>query len=80
MTWRILIYLVLAGLVYWGVRSIWTDWRKKFAADDAEEEAKRRARLARNRDEAKRPDVIELKQGEDGVFRPGSAERNREKQ
>lgn len=76
MSWRILIYLVLAGLLYWGLRSIWKDWRKKFAADDAEDEGRRRARLARNRAEAKGPDVIELKRGEDGVFRPGNADRD----
>jgi len=79
MNWRILTYLVLIGLVYWGVRSIWKDWRRKFAADDAEDQVRRQARLARNREQAKAPDVIELKQGEDGVFRPGSLERDKEK-
>ncbi|SMQ59931.1 hypothetical protein SAMN06295905_0304 [Devosia lucknowensis] len=64
---RILLFVGLAVLVYLGVRRIWNDWSGKFNADA--EEAKR---LARERDklERQRPDVIDLKRGDDGTYRP----------
>ena len=64
---RILIFVALGLLIYFGVRRIWKDWTGKFNADA--EEAKR---LARQRDQAERqrPDVIDLKRGDDGTFRP----------
>lgn len=64
---RILLFVGLALLVYFGIRRIWKDWSTKFNTDA--EEAKR---LARERDlrERQRPDVIELKRDEDGTFRP----------
>lgn len=76
---RLLVYLALAGLIYWGLRSIIKDWRKKFAADDAEDERKRQAQLKRNRQEARRPDVIELKRDDDGIYRPGQRTDERDK-
>ena len=74
---RLLTYAVLLGLLWWGLRAIWRDWRKKFSADDADAEQRRIERLARNREEAKKPGVIELKQGEDGVFRPDGERKDR---
>ncbi|MCP8885001.1 hypothetical protein NIM87_15935 [Devosia sp. XJ19-1] len=64
---RILIFIVLGLLIYFGVRRIWKDWSGKFNADA--EEAKRLAR-ERDRAERQRPDVIELKRDDDGTFRP----------
>lgn len=64
---RILLFVILALAIYLGVRRIWKDWSGKFNADA--EEAKR---LRRERDlaERQRPDVIDLKRGDDGTFRP----------
>jgi hypothetical protein len=64
---RILLFVGLAILIYFGIRRIWKDWSGKFNQDA--EEAKR---LARERDkvESQRPDVIDLKRGDDGTYRP----------
>ena len=64
---RILLFAGLAILIYFGIRRIWKDWSNKFNHDA--EEAKR---LARERDklERQRPDVIDLKRGDDGTYRP----------
>jgi hypothetical protein len=64
---RILLFVALALFVYFGIRRIWKDWSNKFNQDA--EEAKR---LARERDkiERQRPDVIDLKRGDDGTYRP----------
>lgn len=64
---RILIFLVVIGAVYFGVRRIWRDWRNQFKRV---EEAERRRDLK----ERQRPDVITLKRSNDGVFRPGDGE------
>ncbi|GGA55871.1 hypothetical protein [Pelagibacterium lentulum] len=71
---RTLIYLALALVIVWGFRTIYRDWRKKFADDDKKAEAKRKAQLEHNRREAKKPGVVELKRGDDGVYRPGDEE------
>lgn len=71
---RLLVYLVLAALLYWGLRRILRDWRKKFAADEAEDRRRLDAQRERNRAEAQKPGVIDLKRGEDGVYRPGGKE------
>ncbi|WP_297108195.1 hypothetical protein [uncultured Devosia sp.] len=64
---RILLFVGLGLLIYFGVRRIWKDWSTKFNQDA--EEAKR---LARERDRAERaqPGVIDLKRDEDGTYRP----------
>ncbi len=64
---RILLFVALALFVYFGIRRIWKDWSNKFNKDA--EEAKR---LARERDkiERQRPNVIDLKRGDDGTYRP----------
>ena len=60
---RFVIYAVIAGAVYFGVRKIWRDWTKQFREEDKkihQRDIKERAR----------PDVIDLKRSDDGVFRP----------
>ena len=64
---RILLFVALALFVYFGIRRIWKDWSNKFNQDA--EEAKRLAR-ERDRIERQRPDVIDLKRGDDGTYRP----------
>lgn len=64
---RILLFVGLALLIYFGIRRIWKDWSAKFNADA--EEAKRIAR-ERDRAERARSDVIDLKRGDDGTYRP----------
>lgn len=61
---RILVFLVIAAAIAFGVRRIWRDWKAQFKKLDA---------AARERDlrERARPDVITLKRSDDGVFRPG---------
>jgi hypothetical protein len=60
---RALLFLVIAGAIYWGVRRIWRDWRNNFRDLD---------KRVRQRDlaERARPDVITLERGKDGKFRP----------
>jgi hypothetical protein len=64
---RILLFVALALFVYFGIRRIWKDWSNKFNQDA--EEAKRLAR-ERDRIERQRLDVIDLKRGDDGTYRP----------
>lgn len=70
---RILLFVGLALLIYFGIRRIWRDWTQKFNHDA--EEAKR---IARERDRAERdkPGVIDLKRGEDGTYRPRDGDRD----
>ncbi len=60
---RLIIYAAIIGFIYFGIRKIWRDWTKAFRADDT-------ARHARDLNERQRPDVIDLKRDNDGVFRP----------
>lgn len=62
---RLLIYGVIFGAIYLGLRRIIKDWRARFSDMDDE-------RKARDQQERKRPDVIELEPDKDGVFRPHS--------
>lgn len=64
---RILLFVGLALMIYFGVRRIWKDWSGKFNHDA--EEARRLAR-ERDRVERQQPGVIDLKRGEDGTYRP----------
>ncbi len=61
---RLLIYLLIFGAIYWGVRRILVDWRNRFAEVD-------KATRERDLKERERPGVVELKRDKDGVFRPG---------
>lgn len=63
MIFRLLIYAVIFGAIYFGIRRIMADWRARFRDLDAQ---------TRQRDlkERQRPGVIELEKDEDGVYRP----------
>jgi hypothetical protein len=66
MTWillRILIFAVIGGMIYLGVRKIWRDWKNQFRAED-------KAKHQRDLQERARPDVITLERDKDGTFRP----------
>lgn len=60
---RLLLYAVIIGAIFIGVRRIMKDWSQRFRDLDKQ---------ARDRDlrERQRPDVIELKRSDDGVYRP----------
>jgi hypothetical protein len=60
---RALILLVIAAVVWFGVRRIWRDWTAQFRAED-------NAVRKRDLEERKRPDVITLERDKDGTFRP----------
>ncbi|MEQ8600192.1 MAG: hypothetical protein RLP98_09715 [Devosia sp.] len=70
---RILLFVGLGLLIYFGIRRIWKDWTNKFNHDA--EEAKR---IARERDRAERakPGVIDLKRDDDGTYRPKDGDRD----
>jgi hypothetical protein len=59
---RVVIFVVIVAALYFGIRSIIRDWRGRFRELD---------KKARERDlrERQRPDVIDLKRDDDGVFR-----------
>jgi len=61
---RIILYAVIIAMIYLGVRKIVADWRTRFRQMDDEDRK-------RDRRERSRPDVIELKRDDDGVYRPG---------
>lgn len=69
MLWSILVVLVLALAIFFGVRRIWRDWTGEFKALDV-------ARRERDRRERARPDVVTLKRSEDGVFRREDSDQN----
>lgn len=60
---RIVVIAALVGLVWFGLRRIWRDWKGHFKATD---EAIHR----RDLEERQRPDVITLERDKDGTFRP----------
>ena len=66
---RLLVYAIVGGAIYAGIRRILGDWKKQFRAQDQSD---------RERDirESQRPDVVELKRDRDGVFRPDGDEKN----
>ncbi|UXN70421.1 hypothetical protein N8A98_04275 [Devosia neptuniae] len=64
---RILIFAVVFGVIYLGIRKIWRDWKGQFKADD---EATRQLRRERDLRERQQPGVIDLKRDNDGTFRP----------
>ncbi|ODT71489.1 MAG: hypothetical protein ABS75_09535 [Pelagibacterium sp. SCN 63-23] len=71
---RIIIFLVIGLIIYFGIRRIWMDWSNKFKKD---EEQSRLARRERDLAERQRPDVIDLKQDKDGTYRPKDKDENR---
>jgi hypothetical protein len=66
---RIILYAAIAGAIYFGVRKIVSDWRGRFRELD---------KKTRQRDlsERKRPDVIDLKRDEDGIYRRKDEDRD----
>jgi hypothetical protein len=59
---RIVIFVLIAGAIFLGVRRIWRDWKQQFKrVDDAQHQ--------RDLRERQRPDVVTLKRSSDGVFR-----------
>jgi len=65
---RIIIYAAIAGFIYFGVRRLWRDLTGQVRGTGS---ANRRVRPQPDLNEQARPDVIELKRGADGVYRPG---------
>ena len=59
---RVLLFAVIFGAIYFGIRRIWRDWQKQFKAED-------KAVHDRDLEERQRPDVITLKRDADGTFR-----------
>jgi hypothetical protein len=65
MTWillRILIFAVIGGMIFFGLRKIWRDWTRQFRAEEKEIHQRDLAERAR-------PDVITLQRDKDGTFR-----------
>ena len=60
---RLIVFLIVAGVVFLGARRIGRDWKGQFSKID---EAKRKRDLK----ERERPDVITLKRDRDGTYRP----------
>ena len=60
---RIIIYVAIAGFIYYGFRRIVSDFKNTFRNDD-------KVRHERDLNERQRPDVIDLKRDRDGIFRP----------
>ena len=71
---RVLLFAVLAIVIYLGVMKIWRDWTRQFKTEDAEA---RRLRRERDLRERQQPGVIDLKRDEDGTFRPGDDDKPR---
>lgn len=63
MLFKLLTYIVVFSVVFYGIRKIITDWRNKFIHDDAQ----KHQRDLKERDQ---DNVINLKPDDDGVFRP----------
>jgi ABC-type nickel/cobalt efflux system permease component RcnA len=64
---RIIIIAFIGMLIFLGIRRIWRDWSGHFKKVAHEERAEVRAR---NEQERRQPDVIELKRDRDGTYRP----------
>ena len=60
---RILLYIIIFALIYFGVKRIILDWKEKF--NHIDKQARERDKEMRKRD-----DVVELKKDKDGIFRP----------
>jgi hypothetical protein len=65
---RLLIFVVIGAVIFWGGRKIWREWTGAFRAED-------KARLDRDRAERDRMrraegGMINLKRDKDGKFRP----------
>lgn len=63
---KIILFIIIFGMIYLGVRKIWRDWTAQFRKVDDEKKQ-------RDKQERKRPDVMDLRRDDDGVFRPPSS-------
>ncbi len=63
MLFKLLTYIVVFSVVFYGIRKIITDWRDKFNHDDAQ----KHQRDLKERDQ---DNVIDLKADDEGIFRP----------
>lgn len=62
---KVVIYVIIFSAIYFGIKRIIGDWKAKFSEMDEQKKA-------RDQRERQRPDVIDLRRGKDGVFRPRS--------
>ena len=60
---RFIIYAAIFAFIYFGAKRLWRDLTAQFRADDS-------AKRQRDLKDRQRPDVIDLKRGADGVYRP----------
>lgn len=60
---KVVIYVIIFSAIYFGIKRIIGDWKAKFSEMDEQKKA-------RDQRERQRPDVIDLRRGKDGVFRP----------
>lgn len=60
---RVVIFALIGGAIYLGVRRIWRDWTHQFRAEE-------KAVHDRDLKERDAPGVITLKRDKDGTFRP----------
>lgn len=67
---RIAVFVAIGLAIYFGLRRIWRDFT---GAARAEDERRRQRDLS----ERQRPDVIDLKRSDDGIFRPGEDDKDR---
>lgn len=70
---RVLIYVIIFGAIYFGIKRIISDWKSKFSELDQQDRE-------RDKRERKGPGVIDLKRDRDGVFRPGDGRDDDKKQ
>ena len=60
---RVVLFVVIGLMIWFGLRRIWRDWTGKFRELDQQDRQ-------RDLSERRRPDVIDLKRDKDGKFRP----------
>ncbi len=60
---KVVIFVLVVGAIWLGVRRIYRDWKGEFRKVDE-------ARHQRDLKERARPDVVTLKRDKDGKFRP----------
>lgn len=63
---KVVIFVLVAGAIWLGIRRIWRDWKGEYRRVD-------KVRHERDLRERQRPDVVTLKRDKDGKFRPPDA-------
>lgn len=69
---KIITFIVVAGMIFFGVRSILRQLGNKLSDDQKQSDLQHKQNLQRNREMAKSAAVVELERGEDGVYRPNN--------